>query len=290
MRIAVSFAGENRELVESVVRNIQAFFVDNKFNISNILYEQQPDKGVVFYDNDFSSELAGKDLINEFSKIYGKFDLIFGFIDTNYLSKLWTNVEQSIIKERLFNERYKSSFFIPIILDNSRLDFYPNYMGYIDGRNKNAEYISEIIIKKIKDESITSYLNYSNPTQLNDAVSSLCKDISICFNTEQSDNVDQRIFNLQKPQFEDDKKIIVTRQPFGMNIATIKFARQLVLAGNTFLKGNFLSDLIFYFKQNKFILINNSDTNDDINFIKEFDFFNELVAEVINEINVFLRG
>lgn len=296
-KAAFSFAGENRDLVEAILNKIQNEFskeapLESAFNALRVSYETSDTQDVIFYDNEHISQLAGVNLIDEFCKIYGNAEYVFGFVDKNYLLKSWTAVEQSIIKSRLFEDCYKKSFFIPIILDDSRLDFYPNYMGYIDGRDRNVERLSDIIIKKIKGTPIEEHLKFSYPQKLSEAFKLLCKDIKVCFSTEFVDNGDKVIFNFCDENSKVTKTIIVSCNIYGINMATIELQRHYQIANKERILTNFLADYLFYIDKGNWVLIDASENHreNEFCFLKTLNNFNELVSEIINGIRIFMRS
>src|SRR5271166_2549992 len=86
--VALSFAGEDREYVESV---------------SSELFQA----GVaVFYDRYEEASLWGKNLYDHLRHIYSEAaDFTIIFVSAHYAQKLWTNHERESAQSRAFGER-----------------------------------------------------------------------------------------------------------------------------------------------------------------------------------------
>lgn len=98
--LAVSFAGEDRKIVEIIANQL-------KHNDAN-----------VFYDHFFKAELVEKDLSDYFKKKYGnKSKYVVPFISKYYPQKDWTNFEFEIARDEA--RRRKEDFILPVRLDNT---------------------------------------------------------------------------------------------------------------------------------------------------------------------------
>ncbi|MDO5556513.1 MAG: TIR domain-containing protein [Clostridia bacterium] len=127
---AFSFAGEDRALVEEIKEGIKGFNI--------------------FYDDDYQSELCGKDLYSHLRNIYKNHSkYVVCFLSKNYKQKIWTNLEFSAVKERLMATFFASDFLIPIILDeDAYLEDIPSFIGLY--RHKNVR--DTIMLLKTKYE------------------------------------------------------------------------------------------------------------------------------------------
>lgn len=139
---AFSFAGEDRIIVE---------------DIKNYLKKRDYS---VFYDNDFTHKLVGKNLYSYLRHIYkesGKY--VVCFISENYAKKVWTNLEFSAIKERLMATFFAGDFLIPILLNEAKLlEDIPSYFGFY--RHKTTEETGDLLIKKYNTSlAENNYLN-----------------------------------------------------------------------------------------------------------------------------------
>lgn len=127
---AFSFAGEDRELVEKIKEGLKGFNI--------------------FYDDDYQSELCGKDLYSHLREIYmNHTKYAVCFLSKYYKQKVWTNLEFSAVKERLMATFFASDFLIPIILDeDAYLEDIPSFIGFY--RHKNVQ--DTIMLLKTKYE------------------------------------------------------------------------------------------------------------------------------------------
>src|SRR5260370_2171007 len=92
--IAISFAGENRQFVGDVARELDS-------------------KGVrVFYDEFERVRLLGKDLVAYFGEVYGKQARFCAmFISEHYIRKAWTQLERQHAQSRALTE--KDEYILP---------------------------------------------------------------------------------------------------------------------------------------------------------------------------------
>lgn len=132
--IAVSFAGEDRELVEDVVRDLkQSGFT-------------------VFYDEDFAYEMWGEDLVEYFSDIYerrARFAILF--VSADYARKPWTNHERRSALARALEQG--STYVLPVRVDGTKLPGLRPTVGYLDADRHGASGIAAAIRAKLGDPS-----------------------------------------------------------------------------------------------------------------------------------------
>lgn len=134
--VAVSFAGEDRALVESVLGRVKG---------------EQDLK--IFYDDDFKVESWGKDLVDYFTDIYTKqarFAIIF--ISDNYAKKMWTNLERRSILSRAINQH--SEYVLPVRLDDTQLEGLLHTVGFLDQRREGVNGIAAAIIQKVTGQQV----------------------------------------------------------------------------------------------------------------------------------------
>jgi hypothetical protein len=128
--VALSFAGEDRALVESVAR----YLVDCDVR--------------VFYDEFFTHELWGKDLFQHFATIYrdkARFCLVF--VSNAYRNKVWPKHELRQAQERaLFSS---VEYILPIIIDDVDLPGLNRTTGFIDARKTHAWTIGGLVLRKL---------------------------------------------------------------------------------------------------------------------------------------------
>ncbi|MER7077891.1 TIR domain-containing protein [Saccharopolyspora kobensis] len=113
--IAVSFAGEDRDYVERVVRELQK-------------------EGIkVFYDQDIQDQLWGENLIDYLKVVYGgRARYVVLFISRYYLEKKWTNWERQSAQDRGLQQ--PSPYILPVRLDDSELPGMLTSVAYLDAR------------------------------------------------------------------------------------------------------------------------------------------------------------
>ncbi len=131
--IAVSFAGEDRPVVEEFVNALTANDVS------------------VFYDSWEQSQLWGKDLYQHLDMIYqqaARYCVIF--ISKSYIKKAWTKHELRSAQARAFQQN--SEYILPIKLDDTELPGLPSTIAYIDLRQTSIKEIANILFKKIGAE------------------------------------------------------------------------------------------------------------------------------------------
>lgn len=114
---AFSFAGEDRALVKEIEEGLSGF--------------------KIFYDNNYQSELCGRDLYSYLRNLYmNRSKFVVCFLSKNYKKKVWTNLEFSAIKERLMATFFASDFLIPIVLDEDAvLEDLPSFIGFYKHTN-----------------------------------------------------------------------------------------------------------------------------------------------------------
>lgn len=131
---AMSFAGEKREYVESLVNKLVA------------------NEASVFYDKNAAADILGKDLDAYFEPIYAAdAKYVIAMIDHNYPKKVWT-----VFESKQYKDRFGENAVIPILFD----DFTPSPMdtlynkGYerIDTTKditSQIDHIADLLIKKL---------------------------------------------------------------------------------------------------------------------------------------------
>ena len=131
---ALSFAGEDREIVEELALYLE------KLNVK------------VFYDYFYKTELLGKDLLDHFKKIYGSKTsrFVIVFISKNYRLKDWTNFEFEIALDEA--KRRKTEYILPIKLDDTKIPSIKRSIGHIDYYKEGIDNIIKILVDKLKQD------------------------------------------------------------------------------------------------------------------------------------------
>jgi hypothetical protein len=130
--VALSFPGEVRSFVESIVAEIEAIIGPNSY----------------FYDNNYLAQLARPNLDTLLQDIYGKRSkLLVLFIGEKYQLKDWCGIEFRAIKE-ILNKREDMRIML-IKMDDGQVDGIKSYDGYIDGRIYDAKTIARGIKERI---------------------------------------------------------------------------------------------------------------------------------------------
>ena len=128
--VAISFAGEDREIAEALANRLVSLGVS------------------VFYDRFFQSDLWGKDLYEHISDIYtnrSKFCVIL--VSAQYLLKKWTRHERKSAQARAFTQG--PEYILPVRLDDSDLPGLASTVGYLDLRERSINDISDFILEKL---------------------------------------------------------------------------------------------------------------------------------------------
>lgn len=128
--VAFSFADENREIVEQIVRILN----QNKVK--------------VFYDNNIKTELWGKNLPKEFQEVYGRHAQFFvPFISKDYVTKDWPKFELSIALEEAKKRTYE--FILPIRIDDAKIVGIPYDLAYLDYNKEGIKGVVNAILDKL---------------------------------------------------------------------------------------------------------------------------------------------
>ena len=135
--IAVSFAGEDRELVHQIVDRIKSTGIN------------------VFYDSDYQAEMWGEDLVEYFDQIYRtRARYVMMFISRFYAEKMWTTHERRSAMARALEQR--NAYILPIRLDSTPLKGLRPTVGYLDARQLGSDGIVSIALAKLKGAAPSS--------------------------------------------------------------------------------------------------------------------------------------
>ncbi|GEM_PF-894435 len=128
--LALSFAGEDRDTVKRLARALRRLGVN------------------VFYDEDFSAELWGKDLYQHLQTVYrDKARFCIVVISEHYVKKRWTKHELAQVQARAFNENRE--YILPLRLDDTAVPGINDTTGYIDYRTMGTRRVVKLILQKL---------------------------------------------------------------------------------------------------------------------------------------------
>lgn len=130
--VAISFAGEDRQIAMQLVEKLEA-------------------RGVsVFYDDNEQAHLWGKDLYEYLSDVYSKkAQFCLMLISEHYPLKPWTKVERRSALARAF--RQPEEYILPVRLDDTEVPGIPSTIGYLDLRRLSLDKVAEYVAVKLSD-------------------------------------------------------------------------------------------------------------------------------------------
>jgi hypothetical protein len=128
--VCLSFAGEERSYVEMVAGGLKEHGVR------------------VFYDNDETVKLWGKDLAEHLDYIYRKASrYCVMFVSEAYARKPWTRHERRSALARALEE--ESEYILPARFDDTDLDGLPPTIGYLDLRQYAPATLVDFLLEKL---------------------------------------------------------------------------------------------------------------------------------------------
>lgn len=139
-KIALTFAGESRSLVEKVANALTGRF----------------DKEEILYDKFHEARFARPQLDLYLQKLYHDCsDLIVVFLCEKYSQKRWCGVEWRAIRDILNNFRVDNIMYVKVGSENvddiSLPGFYGSEDGYVDANDHTPEEIAELIIQRYNE-------------------------------------------------------------------------------------------------------------------------------------------
>src|SRR5215470_1292387 len=121
-QVALSFAGEHRNFVESVAEHLSQNLGQNR----------------VFYDRYYEAELARPNLDTYLMDLYREHaDLIAIFLCANYTQTAWSGLEWRVVRDVLNSGRDSES--MPFRFDDVFIEGLLSIDGYIDIDNRTRE-------------------------------------------------------------------------------------------------------------------------------------------------------
>jgi hypothetical protein len=132
-KVAFSFPGELREKVLEIV---------------NLLKGSLP-AGTIFYDDDFTAQLARPNLDNLLQTVYLKnSDLIVVFLSSDYEKKMWCGIEWRAIRGIINNKSDHAVMFIRS--DDAEIPGVYTHDGYIDLKRFSANKVADFILERVR--------------------------------------------------------------------------------------------------------------------------------------------
>jgi len=129
-QVAISFAGEDRQVADSLAHALKA-------------------EGVtVFYDEFEQADLWGKDLYQHFQGVYrdmAQFCVVL--LSGAYVRKAWTRHELKQAQARAFSD--SQEYILPLRLDDTAVPGINDTTGYIDLRRVKVDFVVGLILKKL---------------------------------------------------------------------------------------------------------------------------------------------
>ena len=129
--VSLSFAGEDREYVESVAAALRAA------NVS------------VFYDAYEEVALWGRDLYQHLDHVYSTSHFCVIFVSEAYARKLWTRHELRSAQARALTEQRE--YILPARFDATEIPGLPTTIAYVDLSTKTPAEFAQLIVRKLKD-------------------------------------------------------------------------------------------------------------------------------------------
>ena len=130
--IAISFAGEDRTIAESIAEKLKK------------------DGVRVFYDSYEKATLWGKDLYEHLNDVYkNKAKYCLMVISNSYRDKQWTNHERKAAQARAFSQN--KEYILPLKLDDTEIPGLNETIGYVDYRTSDSDEVVLLLKNKLKE-------------------------------------------------------------------------------------------------------------------------------------------
>lgn len=129
--IAISYAGENRNIAESIVKKLKESGIS------------------VFFDSLEKSTLWGKNLYDYLSDIYqNRAHYCIMLISEDYKRKSWTSFERRNAQARAFRENRE--YILPVKLDNTIIPSIPETIAYVRWEDTSLDELVELVKEKLR--------------------------------------------------------------------------------------------------------------------------------------------
>jgi hypothetical protein len=131
-KVALSFPGESRDYVAKVAEELKKHLP----------------KGSVFYDRDFTAQLARPNLDTLLQSVYGKqSDLVVVFLSSDYDKKEWCGIEWRSIRE--FIKRRADHTVMLMRFDDAEVPGVMSLDGYVDLRHHEPAEAAKFILERV---------------------------------------------------------------------------------------------------------------------------------------------
>lgn len=132
-KVAFSFPGETRKNVLTIVDRLKGALP----------------AGAIFYDDDFTAQLARPNLDSLLQTIYLKnSDLIVIFLSGDYERKMWCGIEWRAIRSIINNKSDHAVMFIRV--DDAEIPGVFAHDGYIDLNRFTSEQIADFVLERVR--------------------------------------------------------------------------------------------------------------------------------------------
>lgn len=132
-KVALSFPGEKRDYISEVAAELK----------------RRLPRGAVFYDRDFTSQLARPNLDTLLQKIYlNNSDLVVVFLSSDYEKKQWCGLEWRAIREIIKNKSDHSIMFMRF--DNASVQGSFSIDGYVDLNDYDPVQAARLIVERVR--------------------------------------------------------------------------------------------------------------------------------------------
>lgn len=131
--MAFSFPGELRQRVSEIVANVK---------------DELP-TGSVFYDDDFTAQLARPNLDSLLQTVYlNNSDLVVVFLSGDYEQKMWCGIEWRAVRGIINNKSDHSLMFVRS--DNAEIPGVFSHDGYIDLNRFTDKQVADFVMERIR--------------------------------------------------------------------------------------------------------------------------------------------
>ena len=132
-KVAFSFPGELRGRVPEIVEHVK----------------EELSRGSVFYDDDFTAQLARPNLDSLLQTVYLKnSDLVVVFLSGDYERKMWCGIEWRAVRGIINNKSDHSLMFVRS--DDAEIPGVFSHDGYVDLNRFSDGQVAEFVVERIR--------------------------------------------------------------------------------------------------------------------------------------------